>query len=194
MTLLTLCFPGEELQPAPDSARGEECRLVRRAQRGDQQAFGQLVRLHSRRIFRFIFQYTRQVQDAEDLTQQTFVKAYRHLASFDPQRPLLNWLFTIARHATLNHLRNSNRWEELPESSTANDHSPSEASSANDDRDTLWEMARTVLSVRQYETLWLRFGEDLSTRETARVLGISRPLVKILIYRAKAKLRKTVRP
>jgi RNA polymerase sigma factor (sigma-70 family) len=58
---------------------------------------------------------TRHHQDAEDLTQQTFLKAHNYLPRFDPQRPFITWVLTIARNTALNHFRDTKKWEEIPE-------------------------------------------------------------------------------
>jgi RNA polymerase sigma factor (sigma-70 family) len=98
------------VEPGPDEAA-----LVRDAVAGTPRAFDAIVRLHSRRIYNFLHHLTRQHQDAEDLTQQTFVKAFHNLHRFDPQRPLINWLLTIARRSALNHFRAAKRWEAMPD-------------------------------------------------------------------------------
>src|SRR5438045_3307111 len=76
----------------------DEAGLVRAVVDGDAGAFEPLVRAYHGRVFNFLQRMTRHRQDAEDLTQQTFVKAYRHLGQFDCRRPLINWLLTIARN------------------------------------------------------------------------------------------------
>ena len=63
----------------------------------------------SERVYNFLHQLTRHRHDAEDLAQQTFIKAYHHLAGFDPRRPLINWLLTIARNNAINHFRDTKK-------------------------------------------------------------------------------------
>src|SRR5687767_13583717 len=99
----------EAAAPCPDEAA-----LVRAAAAGDGRAFEQLVHAHHRRVFNFLNRMTRNQHDAEDLTQQTFIKAYHHLGSFDCARPLVNWLLTIARRNALNHFRDTKKWEAPP--------------------------------------------------------------------------------
>src|SRR5690606_19092857 len=111
-----------------DAAEPAEADLVRATLAGDTQAYAGIVRMHSRRIHNFIHQMTRQAQDAEDLTQQTFIKAYDSLHRFDTSRPMIAWLLTIARRCTLNHFRSAKRWEEISEDAAA--HGPSPASAA----------------------------------------------------------------
>lgn len=167
-----------------------EAELVRKCREGNPRAFEEIIRLHTRRIFNFIHRMTRQPQDAEDLTQQTFLKAYHSLDRFDTQRPLINWLLTIARRTALNHFRSAKRWEVLPETLPSLGASPADQANTADDADHLWTKARQILSQREFEVLWLRFGEELSTEETARVVGITQTHVKILVYRARKQLVK----
>lgn len=176
--------------PAPESAPAEEAALIRASAGGDVQAFSELVRSHQRRVYNFLYQMTRHRQDAEDLTQHTFIKAYDHLAGFDLRRPLINWLLTIARHAALNHFRDTKRWSELPFDPASDAPSPARMAEVRERSDNIWDRARAVLSPREFEVLWLRFGEELSTAETARAVGLTQTHVKVLVYRARRTLLK----
>lgn len=164
--------------------------LVRRCQQGNTRAFEEIVQLHTQRIFNFLNHMTRHRQDAEDLTQQTFLKAYHNIHRFDTRRPLINWLLTIARRTALNHFRAAKRWEVLPETLSCDSASPADQAAQTDETNNLWSHARRILSRREFEILWLRFGEDLSTEETARVAGITQTHVKILVFRARQHLLK----
>jgi RNA polymerase sigma-70 factor, ECF subfamily len=174
---------------APESTVDEE-RLVCDAVAGNTRAFEQIVRLHSSRIFNYLNQMTRQRQDAEDLTQQTFIKAYNHLARFDPRRPIINWLLTIARRTALNHFRGSKRWEEIPADMAGSGPAPDRQLEQRDRSENIWNQARARLSPREFEVLWLRFAEELSTEETARVVGLTQTHVKVLVFRARQALQK----
>jgi len=175
--------------PEPDPSEGREERdCIASTLAGDTAAYGQLVRMHQSRVFNFIYQMTRQRQDAEDLAQQTFIKAYRNLQSVDPSRPLINWLLTIARHTTLNHFRDTKRWSELALDPTDSDPSPARAAELRETESGIWERARARLSAREFEVMWLRFAEELSTRETARIVGLTETHVKVLVFRARRAL------
>jgi RNA polymerase sigma-70 factor, ECF subfamily len=167
-----------------------EAELVRETLEGRTEAFAQIVHMHSARIFNFIHQMTRQAQDAEDLTQQTFIKAYQNLHRFDRTRPFAAWLFTIARRTALNHFRAARKWEEMPEEAASNEPSPARQTENRDNVNSLWERARRILSPREFEVMWLRFAEELSVEETAKVTGLTRPHVKILVFRARHQLMK----
>jgi len=171
----------------------DEPALVRAAAAGDQRAFGELVHSHHARVFNFLRQMTRHHQDAEDLTQQTFVKAFHHLARFDPHRPLVAWLLTIARNTALNHFRDVKKWVEMPREAASAEPTPAHHAEQKEQGENLWALARRLLAPREFEVLWLRFAEELSTRETARVVGLTETHVKILVYRARQALLKRVK-
>src|ERR1700744_574766 len=93
------------VDPGISAASADEVRLVRRSVAGDAAAFEALIGLYGKRVYHFLHRLTRQSQDAEDLTQVTFIKAHAHLRDFDPDRPFVNWLFTIARREAVSHFR-----------------------------------------------------------------------------------------
>jgi RNA polymerase sigma-70 factor (ECF subfamily) len=189
MTLFSRA-PSPEAVESRTHISAEEAALVRDAAAGNTRAFEALVGQHSRRVFNFLYQMTRHRQDAEDLTQRTFIKAYQNLARFDPQRPWINWLLTIARRTALNHFRDTKRWEEIPESSESAEPSPARNAEIQDRTDNIWSRARDVLSQREFEVIWLRFAEELSTEETAQATGLTVSNVKVIVFRARQQLLK----
>ena len=171
----------------------DEAGLIRAAAVGDTRAFGEIVHHHHARVFNFLRQMTRHHQDAEDLTQQTFLKAHHHLARFDLRRPLINWLLTIARNTALNHFRDMKKWVEMPLEAASAEPTPARQAEQKEQGENLWALARTLLAPREFEVLWLRFAEDLSTRETASVVGLTETHVKVLVFRARQALLKRVK-
>jgi RNA polymerase sigma-70 factor, ECF subfamily len=170
------------------ASRSVEAELVRAAVAGDAQAARELVRLFHRPIFRFVSRMTGHEQDAEDITQETFVKAFRSLDRVDTTRPLINWLFTIARRTALNHFRSKKQWVELPPESPSEGPGPRQEVERQEAVEGVWAKARRVLSAAEYEVLWMRFGENLSTAEAAKAAGRSTTSIKTLIYRARQRL------
>lgn len=170
------------------ASRSEEAELVQAAVAGDGQAARELVRLFHRPIFRFVSRMTGQAQDAEDITQETFVKAFRSLDRVDTSRPLINWLFTIARRTALNHFRSRKEWVELPPESASESPGPRQEVERREEVEGVWAKARRVLSASEYQVLWLRFGENLSTAEAAKAAGRTTTSIKTLIYRARQRL------
>lgn len=177
--------------PASAAACPAEPELVRAALAGEGKAFETLVQLHGSRIFNYIHQMTRQTQDAEDLTQQTFIKAFANLHRVDTTRPLIGWLLTIARRTALNHFRAARQWEPVADELASTAPSPAQQAEERDRIDDLWARARRVLPPREFEILWLRFAENLSVAETARVVGLTQTHVKILVFRSRRALMKT---
>lgn len=91
------------------SAIGNEARLVDEARRGNRAAFGELVMRYERRLLRLILQFIRDEDLAEDLAQETFIRAYKSFDQFDPSRRFGPWLFRIGVNLTLDHLRRRKR-------------------------------------------------------------------------------------
>lgn len=158
--------------------------------RGESRAFEQIVSVYHGRVFGFLMRMVKHQQDAEDLTQQTFVKAFQSLHGFQQDRPLINWLLTIARNNALNFFRSAKVWEPISEELPAEDLSPARELAQRDGADNIWERVRLLLPPRQFEVLWLRYGEDLSVKETAQVVGLSQTHVKILVFRGRRSLLK----
>lgn len=174
---------------AADSGPAES-EIVKAAAGGDARAFEQLVQSHHRRVFYYLCNMVRHRQDAEDLTQQTFLKAFQHLGTFDCARPLINWLLTIARRTALNHFRDHKKWEHMPSDVVSDAPSPARQLEHQDHAENLWARARRLLAPREFEVLWLRFSEEMSTKETARIMDLTQIHVKVLVHRARQQLLK----
>src|SRR3954470_4069384 len=99
----------ESSQPLLVSSLAPE-ELARRCQSGCQDSFAELVRLYQDRIFGYLWRLTGNAHDAEDIAQDTFVKAYHAMNRFDGSGSFTSWIFTIAKRTALNHLRDR-RWE-----------------------------------------------------------------------------------
>ena len=167
--------------------------LARQAQAGDAAAFEQLVTLHETRIFNYLRRMTGHVHDAQDLTQVTFVKAYRSLLRFDPRQSFSTWLFTIAKRTMLNHFRDTRRTEELPDDEGMEARTPASDAESRDEQASVWDAARR-LPRDQFEALWLRYAEGFSIAETARAMDTNQVRVRVLLHRGRGKLAKLLRP
>src|SRR5262245_54623685 len=87
----------------------DEADLLARARQGDATAFGALVRLHQRRVYAAALHVTGNHSDADDVTQEAFVRAYRGLGTFDGRSDFFTWLYRIAVNTALNRLRSTRR-------------------------------------------------------------------------------------
>ena len=147
------------------------------------------MRRYENQVFNFLRQFTRNPQDAEDLTQETFVKALSQPASLQPSLAFAPWLFVIARRTAASHFRSAEHFEELPVDSEAAEENPATALEQSDEQKSLWKLVRT-LKPKQAEAVWLRYAEGFSVAETARVMGTNQVHVKVLLHRARSNLSK----
>jgi RNA polymerase sigma-70 factor (ECF subfamily) len=161
--------------------------LARQSKAGCQDSFEQLVRHYADRIYHFLFQMVGNHADAEDLAQETFVKAFRSIGRFDPAYSFTTWLYAIARHTAINHYRRSRTFEPLLAEEESSVPSPAAQAEQGEANRSLWELAR-ALKPKQYEALWLRYGEGFSVVEVARVMQTNQIHVKVLLHRARHKL------
>src|SRR5919112_337921 len=185
----------------PPIENNEEQGLVDRARHGDAAAFTELVEKYERKIYRLAKHITQHDEDAEDVLQESFMKAYSNLDSFQGQSKFYTWLVRIAVNEALMKLRKrkSDRTVSLDEPhETEEDTVTREIAVWEDDpekkysREELREiLARAVDSLKPgFRTVFvLRDIEELSTEETAETLGISIPAVNSRLLRARLQLR-----
>lgn len=160
--------------------------LVCRARDGDELAFASLVERYSQRLWRFLVARGHSQSDADDLVQETFIRAYRALPRYNERYAVSTWLFTIATRLGINRFR-----DRKPSSDLAGADAVAAPGSAPDDHiavDELWQRAQAVLPARWFQGLWLRYGEHLSLTETAAELGVSDANAKVMLHRARKRL------
>lgn len=155
----------------------------------DGTSFALLVEQHQDKLYHFIYRYTRNRQDAEDLTQDTFVKAFRYFDRYDSKYPFGAWLFTIGRRTVYNHFRGLKHTEELSFDVVEKGPTPDEEAEQEDRKEGLWELAKKLKKEYQ-EVLVLKYIEDLSIEEIGQIIGKSRTNVKIRLFRARNQLKK----
>jgi len=175
--------PGSKLPIASDED------LARSAQQGCVDAFEELVRRHQVPLVRFIHRLGN-AEEAEDLTQDTFMRAYENLHRYRDSWRFATWLFTIARRISLNSNRRRRPTADSDALASAESAAalPSEIVGEEEDRRRLWERAGTVLNPTQMTALWLYYVEEMPVKEVARVLGRTRVAVKTMLFRARKKL------
>ncbi|MDB5320088.1 MAG: hypothetical protein JWN40_1719 [Phycisphaerales bacterium] len=170
---------------SPDELLPDE-QLVLRALTGDKGAFNQLVIRHERRLFRFLSRTAANAADIEDAMQQGMLKAYLHLARYNPRWRFTTWLFTIALRELRTLQRNAPTRHEASDEPAA---PPVVHPIDNDDPGDLWRAAHRLLHPQQYTALWLRHGEDLPVRDIAKIMRRPRIWVSVTLHRACATLR-----
>ena len=163
--------------------------LATRVQAGCAASFEALVCRYENRLLRFLVQRTGHVQDAEDLLQETFLRAHRQIQSYKPAWKLATWLFTIASRLAVSHGRRPRRVvAEAGHTAEADQREPGAIVSEREEIENLWATAARLLSGPQYTALWLRYAEGMSIREIARVMDKTRTNVKVLLFRGRSAL------
>jgi RNA polymerase sigma-70 factor (ECF subfamily) len=179
----------------------DEAVLVAQAKDGDTRAFGDLVRRYEGKIFRLANHITQNREDAEDVLQETFMKAYEHLEQFKGDSKFYTWIVRIAVYEALMKLRRrkSDKSVSLDEQiDTGEDTVVREIAAWGEDpeerfsREELGEILDGAVQSLEppYRSVFvLRDIEELSTEETAEALGLSVPAVKSRLLRARLQLR-----
>jgi len=172
--------------------RDEEKRLVLLAIVRDQSAFAELYDRHVVRVYRHIYYLVNDAREAEDLTAQTFLKAWEAIDRYKERgAPFVAWLLRIAHNLTISHLRSKRDHSELDEGfvDTKRHGNPEESlEQASDER----SVRDAVLRLRdeQRQVIMLRFVEELDYTEVAAMIGKSVPAVRVIQHRALGNLRK----
>lgn len=202
---MSVALEGDARQQALDRAR-EEHALVRKAQAGDRLAFDELVRRYDRDVLRLALNVVHRPEDARDVYQESFLRAYRNLHRFRFECSFYTWLYRIATNAALDHLRRrSTRHEEqapeLPDGGGVIRHDffdrqPEERASASPEKQLLGqelgrqiEAAIELLSPRERAVFELKHYHGLRLRAIGEILGTSEETAKNSLFRATKKLR-----
>jgi len=175
--------------------------LVRRAQRREPEAFGQLYEEHFDRIYRYVMLRVRNQADAEDITQQVFLKALENIGSYRWRgMPFASWLFRIAHNLVVDYWKKKSREkvaavapEEIDQMVEESSNDPATLAELNFDMKQL-AAACEQLTDGQREIVSLRFAGGLSVAEAAKVMGKSEGAVKVLHHAALVKLRRILCP
>ncbi len=189
------------IQPKLEEPVSDELKLVRAAKDGDVSAFEQLVKRYDRNVFRIANHITHSREDAEDVVQEAFLKAYSNLEKFQEQSKFYTWLVRIAVNEALMKLRKRRpeRFVSLDEDvKTEDDSLPREVADWSPNPEQLYNqeelrdiLSRTIQGLPPtFRTVFvLRDVEGLSTEETAEALDLSVPAVKSRLLRARLQLR-----
>ncbi|OPZ31505.1 MAG: ECF RNA polymerase sigma factor SigW [Lentisphaerae bacterium ADurb.BinA184] len=167
--------------------------LAQRVQGGDSAAFEILIDRYGGRIHGYLRRRVRDYHAAEDLTQATFVRAYRQIGRFDTRRRFAGWIYTIAARLAISHLRQAPVESPPDPREPADEQDPGRQVMDLEQREMLWKTASRCLSENQHHVLVLRYAEGLSLAETARATGLSKIYVKVLLHRARARLARAWR-
>ncbi len=182
---------GSPYDPLPS----EEAEWIRAAQNGDRSAFARLIDRYWDRLYRWLYHLTRDRHAAEDLTQETFLRALAAVKSFRAGSNFRAWVFRIGHNNFVNQKRAERRTKhQLPDDAAA----PGEgvAESLAENREVLEVVGRAVadLPADFRAALLLRVEEGLSFREVAKVLGTTEETARWRVFKARQKLMKVLSP
>jgi RNA polymerase sigma-70 factor (ECF subfamily) len=168
-----------------------EAQLITQAQDGNRDAFAKLVDLYGRRIYYAAYSFLRNVDDAADIVQEVFLRAYKNIGSFDTSRAFYPWLYRIARNLCINTVQKASRKDTaLPaeELLSARDGDPASDLLRKEEVEQLRE-AIERLSDKHREIIKLKTFQECSYAEIADILGIPIGTVMSRLYAARSKLR-----
>lgn len=181
----------------------QDAQLVERVVAGDGEAFRQLVERYQRPVYGLLLRMVRAPALAEDLAQETLIKAYRAIATFDRSRQFSSWLFKIAHNTAIDHLR-KNRPPTVPLESSESDRldplallaapesrSPEARARGRDLAEALQE-ALSALRPDYREAVLLRFQQGLPYDEIADILELPLGTVKTHLHRARKQMAKSL--
>lgn len=174
--------------PEPD----DDVACVTRCLRGDAAAFEPLVGRYQRVLFAVALRLVGDYEDARDATQNTFVRAYVKLETYDPDRRFFSWIYRIAINECLN-LRRSRRPHEALTDRASRDRGPLEHLEASERRTEL-EAAMGQLNAEHREVIMLRHFSGLSYREIGEAVGVPDKTVKSRLFEARQVLAGLLRP
>ena len=172
--------------------------LVRAALGGSEQAFRELVHRYERPVFSVILRVIRDPSRAEELAQDTFVKAFRRLSTYAPERKFASWLLAIAHHTAVDEARRAGvRTQPLEETPQAHitqrdDETPARIAERRELADVL-EAAIRQLRPEYAELIALRYQEDLSIEDIVEITALPIGTIKSYLFRARKDLAENLR-
>ena len=178
----------------------QERAWIEQALGGDRAAFGQLVRAFERPVYNLTYRMLGNPAEAEDAAQETFLRAYSKLATYQAERKFVNWLLSIASHYCIDRLRRKSRAPQLsleeplpPEWLTSDAPRPDEVVSKNQERERVRKVLDTLPSDYRAAVV-LRYWYGLSYQEIAETTGSTESAIKSRLHRARRMMATRLQP
>ena len=176
----------------------EEKKVIHNILKGEKQDYGRLMDVHKSPIFNLAYRMTGNRTDAEDLTQEIFIRAYLHLNKFNPEKRFFTWLYTIALNLIRNHIKTLSRRRRDESQIVLINAQQNDAGNRQihpepfEPESILLETSLLRLPSDLREVIVLRYYQGLSFEEIASITGKSQSAVKMRTYRGLEKLKKTM--
>jgi RNA polymerase sigma-70 factor (ECF subfamily) len=167
--------------------------LVERYVNGDMTAFDELMIRYERQIYRLCYRFTSNADDARDLAQDVFIKAFEHLTDFRKESSLKTWLYRIATNHCINHVKSNNQQFVEVTETVRQTHATAQSELEHREQREQFRLMVKKLPPKQRAILELRINEQLSYEEIAKMSNRSVSTIKASVFFALEKLRKLVK-
>jgi RNA polymerase sigma-70 factor (ECF subfamily) len=174
----------------------EERRIIRQVRDGAVDAYAELVAAYQKAVYNLVFRLTGSVQDAEDLSQDAFLKALEGIHGFDESRRFFPWLYTIALNVVRNHRRrrpNRPSPGSIPPAHLSGGPNPERLLGQKQTAEALFDCIRQ-LPAQQQEAVVLRYYQEVSFETLADILQVSLSTAKMRVYRGLQRLSELMQP
>lgn len=186
-----------EISPEKKEVELSDNELIRIVREGNQERFVEVIDRYQGKLFAYLYRLIGNREEAQDLLQDVFIKAFRNLNSYDTERKFSSWIYRIAHNEAVNHIKRKSLKRFIPWESITSTKDKLEASSIEEGADKAWlrkeqgmevEKAVKALPFKYRQVLVLRYYSDKSYEEISEILGRPVNTVGTLINRAKKKL------
>jgi RNA polymerase sigma-70 factor (ECF subfamily) len=176
-----------------DVTVNDEQQWISSARRGDRYAFGKLVQAYQIPVYNLTYRMLGNAQEAEDAAQETFLRAYRRLGTYQPDKKFSNWILSIASHHCIDRLRRRRfTWLSVEDNPTLNwltsDEEPPDEAALRMERAAAVRTLLDRLDPNYRAPIVLRYWHDLSYKEIAQILDLTEAAVKSRLHRARLQL------
>jgi RNA polymerase sigma-70 factor (ECF subfamily) len=182
------------IQAGAQALAADDAALAQAARAGRSEAFDALTQRYAARVLRFVRMRAATAADAEDLLQETFLRCWRKLAHYDASRPFATWLFKLAANVAASAGRRRHATPSDDVDALAGGVDPAVSACARDARGNLWDVVQRSLPAESGAALWLFYGENQSAAAIGEILGKSEGAVRVLLFRARARLAELLSP
>lgn len=180
--------------PHKDRTHATDAALAKEACDGSGAAFEVLFNRHQLGVVRFVWSLVRNQATAEDIAQDTFLKAFANLRRYNPAKPFKPWLLTIARRTTIDTLRKARPADPLNDTIPDTANGPRDHAETQQAADIVWQTVHHTLPERQASILWLYYADGMAIAEVAAAMRLPQALIKVDLHRARKRLQRVLPP